>query len=239
MSFAWALQSDSGRIRDQNEDNARVVPELGLFIVADGMGGHIAGEVASRVAADSFAAAVASQPAPSLVRDQPEVLRQAILAANDAVVSEAAALGLQGMGTTLTALRITRRTATVCHVGDTRAYFVRPKHLAALTEDHTLVAVLVAAGIVSADAAQLHPDRHLLTQALGTQLQIEPQLLQKRIPRDARILLCSDGLHDHVPPQELHEKALLPELTEAALALVRAANERGGPDNITVLLVDP
>ena len=237
MSWPYALLSDTGRIRDNNEDSARVVPDLGLYVIADGMGGHVAGEVASRVAADTLVAEVARHPNPRRVRDQQEILRAAIVAANIAVLREGEDRKLQGMGTTLTALRVTKRTATISHIGDTRAYFVRPAKLQPLTTDHTLVAMLVATGVVPAGEAQDHRDKHLLTQAIGTHAEIEPDVFQKRIPRGCRILLCTDGLHDHVPLDEVQRLARLPDLDEAALRLIEAANACGGPDNVTVILI--
>jgi protein phosphatase len=237
VSWPYALVSDTGRMRENNEDCARVLPELGLYVIADGMGGHVAGEVASRVAADTMAAEVARHPNPRRVRDQQGILHTAIVAANTAVLREGETRKLLGMGTTLTALRVTRRTATISHIGDTRAYFVRPKRLQQLTTDHTLVAMLVATGVVHTDEAQNHPDKHLLTQAIGTHAEIEPDVFQKRIPRGCRILLCTDGLHDHTPLDEVHRLALLPDIDEAAQALVDAANSCGGPDNVTVILI--
>jgi protein phosphatase len=226
-------------MRSNNEDSARIVPELGLFVIADGMGGHVAGEVASQVAADTIAAAVASQPTPRRIRDQQDIMRNAIVEANDAVVREGARRSLLGMGTTLTALRITSRTATISHVGDTRAYFVRAKTLDPLTTDHTMVSMLVAMGAVRPEEAIDHPDKHLLTQAIGTQGEIEPQVVQKRIPRSCRILLSSDGLHDYVAPEDIHAIACGDNLCASAKELVAAANALGGPDNVTVILIDP
>jgi protein phosphatase len=216
-----------------------VVPELGLYVIADGMGGHVAGEVASQVASDAMAAAVAGQPAPKRIRDQQEIMRNAILTANEAVMREGTRRSLLGMGTTLTGLRITRRTATISHVGDTRAYFVRPKSLDPITTDHTMVSMLVALGSVKPEDVIDHPDKHLLTQAIGTQGEIEPEVLQKRIPRDCRILLSTDGLHDYVRHAEIHAIASRGTLEEAATALIAAANGQGGSDNITVILIDP
>jgi len=238
MTWPYTMASDTGLMRERNEDSARVVPELGLFVIADGMGGHVAGEVASRVAADTLASEVANRPMPRLIRDQREIMRDALIAANDAVLSEGRRLKLEGMGTTLTALRVTSRTVTISHVGDTRAYLVRPKQLDALTDDHTLVAMLVSTGVVRREEARLHPDKHLLTQAIGTTDVVEPDVVQKRIPRGCRILMCTDGLHDHVAPEEIHRIALAGDRDEAAQALIDAANEAGGPDNITVILID-
>ncbi len=239
MSFRYALATDTGRLRDNNEDSARVVPELGLFVVADGMGGHIAGEIASQVAADTVAAAIADQPTPRRIRDQQQIMHDAVLTANDAVLREGLSRSLRGMGTTLTALRITSRTATISHVGDSRAYFVRPRKLDPLTTDHTMVSMLVAMGAVQPEDAIDHPDKHLLTQAIGTQPFVEPQIVQKRIPKACRILLSTDGLHDYVPAPDILAIASSGELQTSAQQLIDAANECGGPDNITVILIDP
>ena len=238
MSWPYTMASDTGRMRTKNEDSARVVPELGLFVIADGMGGHVAGEVASRVAAETLASEVANRPTPRLIRDQQQILRDAVVAANEAVLAEGKRQQLEGMGTTLTALRITSRTATISHVGDTRAYLVTPRRLDLLTADHTLVAMLVSTGVVREDEARLHPDKHLLTQAIGTTELVEPDVLQKRIPRGCRILMCTDGLHDHVAPDEIHRIALGADRDQAAHALIDAANAASGPDNITVILID-
>ncbi len=239
MSCAYAVATDTGLQRANNEDSARVVPELGLYLIADGMGGHVAGEVASQVASDAMAAAVAAQPPPKRIRDKQEIMRNAIIAANEAVMREGSRRSLNGMGTTLTGLCITRRTATISHVGDTRAYFVRAKTLDPITTDHTMVSMLVAMGSVRPEDVIDHPDKHLLTQAIGTQGDIEPQVLQKRIPRDCRILLSTDGLHDYVQPTEIHAIASRGTLEGAAQALIDAANGQGGLDNITVILIDP
>jgi protein phosphatase len=239
LSARYALATDAGLLRENNEDSVRAIPELGLYVIADGMGGHVAGEVASRVAADTLATMVANQPEPRRVRDQIEILEQAIHEANNAVLREAKERGLAGMGTTLTGLRITRRTATVTHVGDTRAYFVKTRKLDPLTTDHTLVAMLISTGVLKADQAMDHPDKHLLTQAIGTHAEIEPDVFQRRIPRGCRILLCTDGLHDVVREDKIHELARLPTLEESAQALIDAANAEGGPDNVSVLLVEP
>lgn len=238
MSHPYVLATDTGLQRTNNEDSARVLPELGLYVIADGMGGHIAGEVASQVAADALAASVADQPATRRIRDQQEIMRKAILDANAAVLREGSRRSLLGMGTTLTALRINSRTATVSHIGDTRAYFVRSEKLDPVTTDHTMVSMLVSMGAVKRQDAIDHPDKHLLTQAIGTQTEIEPQVLQKRIPRGCRILLSTDGLHDYVPEPEIHAIASQGTLERAAQGLIDAANAEGGADNVTVILID-
>lgn len=238
MSFRYAFASDTGLVREGNEDSARVVPELDLFIVADGMGGHVGGEVASRVAADRFAEVVAAQPEAKLVREQPPALERAIQEANDSVVKEGATRGLFGMGTTLTAARVTRRTATFAHVGDSRAYLVEPGKLRQVSRDHTLVAGLVELGTLTQQQAAQHPERHMLIQAIGTDYEIEPDVFQRRLPRKGRLLLCSDGLHDQVREPEILQIASQDDLDQAVSDLIGAANTAGGIDNVTVVIVD-
>jgi len=235
----YALLSDVGLERSNNEDSAAVDLELGLFIVADGMGGHAAGEVASRVAVEATIAALRARPRPRRAREQGELLLQALHDANAAVVREAEERGTFGMGTTLSVLVLRRRTAVVAHVGDSRIYSIGRKSLRQLTQDHTLVAAMVEGGVLSAEQAGSHPDKHVLTQAIGTMGTLEPQIVQTRVPAHGRLLLCTDGLHDALSPAEIGELARAEDLDEAARALVERANAQGGHDNVTVLLVEP
>ena len=239
MSLRYVLATDRGKERENNEDAALAVPELGLFVIADGMGGHSGGEIASHVAIDSLVAYIKGHgPAPQL-EDEARLLCEATLEANNAVLHEAEQRSLFGMGTTLTALQIRGRTATVAHVGDTRACFVIGGELSVLTRDQNLASLLVDQGIISREQATFHSERHMLTQAVGTHAAVEPDVIQTRIPPDARILLSTDGLHDVVPVGEIAELAAGDELEAAAQALVQRANEYGGPDNVTVVLIEP
>jgi PPM family protein phosphatase len=235
----YALLSDVGIERTNNEDCAAVDLELGLFIVADGMGGHAAGEVASRVAVDATLAAVRSRPRPARLRDGGELLLQACHDANAAVVREADERGTFGMGTTLAAVFVRKRSAVIANVGDSRVYAISPKTVKQLTSDHTLVAAMVENGLLSAEDAHTHPDKHVLTQAIGTLGPLEPQVVHTKVPARGRLLLCTDGLHDALTPDEIQELARTPDLDEAARALVDRANAAGGHDNVTVLLVEP
>jgi protein phosphatase len=167
------------------------------------------------------------------------VLAQAMTDANQAVLRKAADHQLYGMGTTLTAVLIRGRMVSVAHVGDTRAYFVREDSLQVITRDHTVVGLMVQTGLLGEEEAHLHPDRHMLLQALGTQEAVEADVFQARIPGGTRILLSSDGLHDVVPAGEILQYACDPDLERAALGLIGAANAHGGPDNITVVLIEP
>jgi protein phosphatase len=235
----YALLSDVGKERSNNEDCAAVDLELGLFIVADGMGGHAAGEVASRVAVDATVSAVRSRPRPARLKDGGELLLQACHDANNAVIREADERGTFGMGTTLIAVFMRKRSAVIANVGDSRVYSISRRTVKQLTTDHTLVAAMVENGLLRADEAHTHPDKHVLTQAIGTLGELVPQILKARIPPRGRLLLCTDGLHDSLAPAEIGELARKGDLDEAARALVDRANELGGHDNCTVLLIEP
>jgi len=235
----YALLSDVGIERSNNEDSAAVDLELGLFIVADGMGGHAAGEVASRIAVEATIAALRSRPRPARLRDEGESLLQALHDANSAVVREADERGTFGMGTTLSAIFVRKRNALIGHVGDSRIYAISKKGITQLTTDHTLVASMVEQGLLTPDQAATHPDKHVLTQAIGTLGPLEPQVVHTKIPAKGRLLLCTDGLHDALTLDEIRELARTPDLDEAARALVDRANAAGGHDNVTVLLVEP
>jgi len=238
LNLRYALASDVGSVRANNEDSARAVPERKLFVVADGMEGHVAGEVASRIAIETFMQAVQQETRPRRVKDALELLRAAALAANQAVYSTAQADGLMGMGTTLTGVLIQGRTACIAHIGDSRLYLVGRK-LRVVTSDHTMTHLMVQSGILSEAEAASHPERHVLTQAVGTARSIEPDVLQARIPRGSRLLLSTDGLHDVVPPDEIRTEASSDDLEKGVHGLIEAAKAHGGPDNVTVILVDP
>jgi protein phosphatase len=234
-----ALVSDMGMERTNNEDSAVADLELGLFVVADGRGGHAAGEVASRIAADTTVAAMRARARPARARDEAELLLQAVHDANAAVVREAGERGTHGMGTTLSAVCVRKRAAVIANVGDSRVYLISRKGLAQLTTDHTLVMQMVERGLLTPEEARVHPDKHVLTMAIGTPGMLEPQLLHAKVPPGGRLLLCSDGLHDLLPEDEIEALAKIADIDEAARALVARANERGGFDNVTVLLVEP
>jgi serine/threonine protein phosphatase PrpC len=235
----YACKTDQGRVRENNEDSWRAQPELGLFVVADGMGGHIAGEVASSVAADTLVDVVRSRKRPRRAADEAPLLGEAVLVAHNAVGREATERGLLGMGTTLTALLVRGRTGTVAHVGDSRASLVQRRGMKRLTRDHTLAEMLVETGAISPREAMTHPERHVLTQAIGPNAQIEPDILQTRLRPGVRVLLSSDGLHDVVLEEEIHALARIEDLDEAVNRLVARTLELGAPDNVTVILVEP
>lgn len=231
MRIDAGATSDVGHLRTGNEDSFLVDDRLELYAVADGMGGHNAGEVASATALEALRAAVASGKA----------LDAAIVIANSAVFEKAATdRDLDGMGTTLTAVAILgESTLLIGHVGDSRAYRIRDGALEQLTEDHSLVEELVREGRLSPEEAEVHPRRSVITRALGIDPNVEVDLYTIDARTGDRLLLCSDGLTTMVRDDDVLRIAQLekdPRL--AADRLVDAANEAGGDDNITVIIID-
>jgi PPM family protein phosphatase len=227
--------SDVGRLRERNEDSF-VVKEP-LFAVADGLGGHLGGEVASRLAVDTLTSeAGADGPEDGL----PDRLRAAIHQANSAVAERAANdPQLTGMGTTLTAFVAGRDRIYLAHVGDSRAYLLRDGDLRLLTEDHTLVQRMVKEGRLTPEQAEIHPQRSVLTRALGIEVELEVDQATVEVTASDRILLCSDGLTAMIGDEDIRKiLAGHDDPQSASEALVEAANAAGGQDNITTVVVD-
>jgi protein phosphatase len=249
FEVGWA--TDVGKTRDHNEDSALVItaaqdgddlrPSFGLFVVADGMGGHRAGEVASSLAARVTAHHVARRCyLPSLIgserdADQPaltEILIGAVRAANDAVSQQ-----VPGGGTTLTCALVLGSQAYLAHVGDSRAYVLNERGLEQITHDHSLVDRLVETGQLTRDEAAVHPQKNVLYRAVGQSRALEVDTHVRNVPRGEHLLLCSDGLWDMVNEADIIGLITgAPSLQDACEDLVAAANEAGGRDNITVLL---
>lgn len=236
MPFRSAALSDRGRVRPQNEDSHLADREHDLFAVADGMGGHAAGEVASRLAVEALHRRVA-EGSPEVSRA--DLLRTALEEANRAILERAAREPeLAGMGTTLTVLLGGGHAATIAHIGDSRLYRLRGGRLECLTTDHTVVQRYMEAGQISSAEARLHPMRHVLTRALGIDGELEVDIQETEVREKDLFLLCSDGLTGMVDDGDLQAMLCQPlELEDAARQLVGAANLRGGEDNITVVLV--
>lgn len=230
MKLVVGATTDVGQVRDGNEDRFLVRPELRLFAVADGMGGHQAGEVASTTAVEALRAAIASG----------EPLDDAIVAANHAVFEKAGTDdAFTGMGTTLTAIAVgSERAVVVGHVGDSRAYLARDGRFEQITEDHSLVEEMVREGRITEDQALVHPQRSIITRALGIDPDIEVDLYPLELQDDDRILICSDGLTDMVRPADI-ARILRREgdPQRAADALADAANANGGIDNVTAVVI--
>ena len=237
MRLRAAARSDVGRCRSANEDAFALAPELGLFLVADGMGGHVAGQLASRLAARAAVGALGELAGSALPLT--ERLRRCVAAANREILATAEAKPeLEGMGTTLVALLAGRGRVALAHVGDSRAYLLRRGRLRQLTDDHSLVGELVRRKELHPRDAREHPQRHVLTRALGARRQVEADLAELTPQQGDVIVLCSDGLTQHVTDAEIARLAGGDEALEPLCeGLIELANARGGLDNITVTLV--
>lgn len=233
MNVAVGARSDTGRVRRGNEDALLV--EEPLFAVADGMGGHIAGDIASATAVD-----VIAQGARDARPQDPEALGTLVRNANSAIWQKAQGdPNLRGMGTTCTLLMIADDRAHLAHVGDSRAYLLRDQELVQVTEDHTLVGRMVREGRLSPEEADHHPQRSIITRALGVDSDIQVDLISRDVAEGDRIVLSSDGLTSMIAVDRIAE-VLRDEADpqRAADRLVELANEAGGDDNITVVVVD-
>ncbi|HET6770894.1 MAG TPA: Stp1/IreP family PP2C-type Ser/Thr phosphatase [Actinomycetota bacterium] len=235
MRLRTGASSDVGRLRERNEDSF-VVKEP-LFAVADGLGGHLGGEVASRLAVDTLASEAGADGPEDGVHDR---LRAAIHQANSAVAERAANdPQLTGMGTTLTAFVAGRDRIYLAHVGDSRAYLLRDGDLRLLTEDHTLVQRMVKEGRLTPEQAEIHPQRSVLTRALGIEVELEVDQATVEVTASDRLLLCSDGLTAMIGDEDIRKiLAGHDDPQSASEALVEAANAAGGQDNITTVVVD-
>jgi serine/threonine protein phosphatase PrpC len=230
MRFSAGSRTDVGRGRPENEDSLLDDREDGLYAVADGMGGHRAGEVASAIAIETLKTAYhGGQP-----------LEAAVKSANAAVFAKAADdVSLRGMGTTLTAVALRDGTALLGHVGDSRAYLMRDGGVTQVTDDHSLVEQLVREGRLSPEEAQNHPQRAIITRALGIDAEVEVDTYRVDLRPGDRLLICSDGLtgmlSDETIAATLRRHA---DPQQAADILVDMANQAGGDDNITVVVLD-
>jgi protein phosphatase len=237
MILTAAARTDVGRRRSVTEDCFALAPQLGLYLVADGMGGHTAGQLASRLATRACVAALRE-----LARSRAtltEKLRACVEAANQEIYDTAQAKPeLTGMGTTLVALLAGDGRVALAHVGDSRAYLIRQGTIRRLTDDHSLVAELVRRQEISEETAREHPHRHVLTRALGVRRNVEPDLAELTPMVGDSVVMCSDGLYTHVEDPEIAAIASKERDVEAVCArLVDLANARGGEDNVTVALV--
>jgi len=242
---AWGT-SDRGLARTHNEDCFEIDEEQRLYLVADGMGGHRHGEVASRLAVDTIGgflgrvaggdATMPSLPEPRLSR-QANLLKMALRLAHDEVLRAIRDdPRLAGMGTTVVALTLDGATASVAHVGDSRAYLVRGGELELLTQDHTWVNEQVTAGFLSHDQARVHPLKNVVTRALGGESRLEVDVREVEVEPGDLYLLCSDGLTTMLSDREIERCARddgAPQ--QICRSLIEAANRRGGLDNVTVV----
>ena len=239
---AAGAKTDTGVVRDHNEDAVVISPNGAadvegsgfLFALADGMGGHSHGEVASAEALRVLLERYYQEP----VTDVALALKQAFRAANEHIYQQGAAQGSdQLMGTTLVAGVIRRSLLTIGNVGDSRAYLIRGGRAQQVSRDHSVVAEQVKAGLISADEARISRNRNVITRAVGHQPRVEVDIFDVPLLPEDTVLLVSDGLYQVVEDQEFAEMALAGTPTEAAEALVRVASERQSNDNASAVVV--
>jgi len=239
--------TDVGFVRNQNQDaiffsSAPIGPLPNLYIVADGMGGHNAGDVASNQAIKHFSEYIRNFPAAQFVQssDYLDLMVNAAQIANVAVFEQAEAVSaMAGMGTTLTACVLSEEKAMIVQVGDSRAYAISPERIEQITTDHTYIQELLQAGRISREEASTHPKRHVLTRALGTQSHLEVDGIVREIGEWEAVLLCSDGLNNMLDDETIMEIVNREGYVEHRVrALIDRANEQGGRDNISVVLID-
>ncbi|NPD30973.1 Stp1/IreP family PP2C-type Ser/Thr phosphatase [Eggerthellaceae bacterium zg-1084] len=227
----FGSRTDVGCVREHNEDSLIVAPPL--YVVADGMGGHAAGEVASEIAVSTVA-----RHAPE--RADAQELGRAVQAANEAIIHAAAeGRGREGMGTTCTAAMIDEDRLVIAHVGDSRAYLYDGSRLHQLTRDHSLMANMIEAGQLTAEEARVHPNRSWITRALGNDPDTEPDLYEITVKAGDRLLLCSDGLTTMLRDAQIESTlSQVKDPQRCAAQLVNEAIAAGGVDNVTVVVVD-
>ncbi|MCL2526714.1 MAG: Stp1/IreP family PP2C-type Ser/Thr phosphatase [Coriobacteriia bacterium] len=227
----FAALTHVGNVRALNEDSLLALPPL--YAVADGLGGHQSGEVASALAIEALRDHAPKNP-------DPIALARAVQTANQAVISGIAkGTGREGMGTTMTAVMVQNGRAVFAQVGDSRAYLLRSRSLTQVTEDHSVVAEMMRAGHLTADEARRHPQRSVITRALGSDPNLSVDTFDITVLRGDRLLLCSDGLTTMVEDshiQEILASSLDP--NHAAEKLIQAALDAGGVDNISVIIID-
>jgi serine/threonine protein phosphatase PrpC len=246
----WGV-SDVGRRRDHNEDSFLCSETLSLFAVADGMGGHLGGERASRMAVDIVERTVTSKVASGtsgastngaqdLMATQPmgNILKTAIIDADRAIYENALAdSSLTGMGTTLTALLFHQKRAHVGHVGDSRAYLYRDGKARQLTDDHSWIQDQVRAGLLSPEEAKESRFRNIITRSVGFEPSVRPDMQELTVQAGDCYLLCSDGLSNCVSLEEIGQVLTTQFYRDTPGALIAMANDRGGDDNITCVCV--
>lgn len=231
QDISFGSRTDIGYVRDHNEDSLIIIPPL--FAVADGMGGHEAGEIASEITVNTLA-----ELAPSHL--DAEGLTAAVEAANYNVMkAPRQGIGRDGMGTTLTAAMLEGERLLIAQVGDSRAYLLHKGHLQQITRDHSLMADLIEAGQITPEEARVHPNRSVITRAIGSDIHMRPDIYELNVDAGDRILLCSDGLSSMISNNAI--ESIMRRQSDAqhcADELVTAALENGGADNVTVVVAD-
>ncbi len=234
MAWQSSARSDVGRLRSHNEDAFLARDDVGLFVVADGMGGHAGGEVASAIAVEAIEEALTEREG-DLASRAADAIRRANESIRDAARRDRR---LAGMGTTATVLVLDHGAYHIAHVGDSRAYLLRDDTLRRITVDHTWVQEQVEKGVLNEFEAREHPYSSVLTRALGTESGVDVDVYDGAYEPGELFLLCSDGLTAVLTDDDIADLLQAPGPIDArADALIEAANAGGGPDNITVVLV--
>lgn len=246
IDFRAVAATDVGAVRDNNEDHLVFIRPFDqekrntkgcLALVADGMGGHSSGELASHLAIDIISRTYFDAPQSVL-----DALRKSFEKANKAIFQQAEKdPGLKGMGTTCTAVVLLQDRLYLGHVGDSRAYLLKPEGIHQLSIDHTYVQYLLKKGMIKPEEVFSHPDRNVITQAMGTSAKLNADFsaLDVRINASDQLILCSDGLYEYIQKEELVQILRKHSPSEAANTLIQLAKKRGGHDNISVLIVTP
>lgn len=234
--------TDVGRVRSQNQDyvyaSEQPIGNLpNLFVLADGMGGHNAGDFASRCAVSVIEASVKKDMSFNPIK----IMRHAIEEANDKIHELAGKDAAKaGMGTTLVAVTVVGYYAYVANVGDSRLYISNEQNLVQITRDHSWIAEMVMRGEISKEEARNHPDKNIITRALGASEEVDIDFFDVQLEEKNRILLCSDGLSNMVTDEQMQEiLQSSPDIEMSGRQLVAAANTNGGRDNISVILIEP
>lgn len=235
--------SDVGRIREVNQDSYYYSEDskFPLYVVADGMGGHNAGEIASSMAIEAIKETFI-QKKDALENNRIEIplfINEVLVKANENVLNQAVRVeAYKGMGTTTTMLYLHENIAYIGHLGDSRAYLLSDDRIIQLTQDHSLVAELVRKGSISEEEAANHPQKNIITRALGTQKEVKIDILTRDVKKNDFILLCTDGLTNMVSEEKMKETILMSDsVQEACERLIDLANESGGLDNTTVMII--
>ncbi len=236
LQYVYEARSDVGQVRSNNEDSLIEAPDMGLFGVCDGLGGHVAGEIASSIAATTLEEAVKTA---SELPD--EALRAGIRDANQRILRDQSANPEhRGMGTTVTSLWLMPEDSGlgwIGHVGDSRMYLQRENGLEQLTEDHSPVFRLFQQGVLTKDQMQHHPQKNLLDRSLGVFPNLKVDVFSVSLNSEDIVLICTDGLTDALSDSEIESILTSSSMSDAADQLTATANEKGGLDNITVVLV--
>lgn len=233
----YSSKTSIGLVRKHNEDSYCINEDINLFAVADGMGGHKAGEVASSIAVKTLEE-ILLQQTDRLAIDASAALEQAILTANKNIYETAKENDQQkGMGTTITAALVTGKYLYLAHVGDSRAFLIHKRSIKQVTQDHSLVNELIRNGDITEEQASHHPQKNVLTRALGTSPKVVIDFYQEKVAKGDTLILCSDGLSNLVDRDEIMEIVWAAgDIDTSAELLVDKAIDRGGFDNITVVI---